>query len=57
MFGDNILVSPKLNEATDVLKTQWVVWTTLPTAAKWYNLNTQMLDPRTSRFEVSYNYN
>ena len=45
MFGDSILVSPKVDA---ISKKLYPVTTLLPSEVNWYDLNTGMLEKRSS---------
>jgi len=45
MFGESILVSPKVDAISKYL---YPITTLLPTSANWYDLNTKMLENRSS---------
>jgi hypothetical protein len=44
MFGESILVSPKVDHITK--KGLWPVVTYLPTSVQWYNLQSRMIETR-----------
>lgn len=44
MFGDSILVSPKLKSPTGRAQAKWSVSTTLPASASWYNYITKRIE-------------
>lgn len=56
MFGDSILVSPKLMSPKTSINTdpEWSVYTILPESASWYNYNTKMIDTRSGQFTAQY---
>jgi hypothetical protein len=43
MYGDSILVSPKLSQK-DFYSNSWHVETSLPHSAKWYEWNTRKME-------------
>lgn len=52
MFGESILVSPKLSSPNE--NDMWEVTTILPNSANWYNINSRRLDTRTESFTDEY---
>jgi len=55
MFGDNILVSPKLmNPHIANNEAEWFVNTYLPSSAVWYNYLTKSVDTRSGQFTAQY---
>lgn len=47
MFGDNILVLPKINTEN--------LWVTLPASDDWYYLNSKLVETRKGNFAWTYN--
>jgi hypothetical protein len=53
MWGDNILVSPKLSSPGTSSDEIWQVSTVLPTSVTWYNLITKLVETET---QIDKNY-